>query len=917
MNGKDDLFDFEEECKRLVNQLTQPTTATKLSKRAQYRVENWQIPVPIGDASAHFLLRISNGDDEQISDDQTQLPRVVSAFFMDGGDDKYNETAAKMIIRALEAIDRAYTDQWKFDAIVTTHHDQDHYKGLKDLLEHSAPTLRGAAANLPFRQVYFKDNVTFYSGGEELIFDPRKYGITLQHDPIVGGHGIGIDIFSRTRMFQRFEGVSFHDEDAKCGVHSAAPISESERGRPRFVIVGAGGYGVHSSSASQITKNPSKNETSILALVYWPESGRTSYFTGGDGNPDVEIHGIVPWMRDMATKADRLPKLPVKMIKLDHHGSLGETLTSRHIHDFRENILETMQPTRVLVTPGHKHGHPNWAVLHLVQAYFLRQRKIGATAELYTTRSPYWMSKLKASGLDVNANHAAQDKVKAIMEIIAEEEDFPKAEELDFELPDDDTYLKYYDVLNRHRESYAGDNARKKEEDKKYREANLHLLDGVQKAQQPKKKYTTDPIIKERNKEDKKTTKDLKIAFKTGGEEPERTDRQDFDLIVKENRMEIIDQARSIWSTICEQEICDRGDPYWLVRFSFEDDNGPPAIDAWLDPDGYPAIVDIEEPEIRLQRSTDKSARALVYDLFEQKGTDSKKGEEPSFDAQGAETPVQALSYLFARIYQTEEKAGDRSFAYYNPGSKVNGDVPEEEEKSQEVNNHNTPVRLTNKSPYLEKTDMTVLTINKPTGRNKIPTMADFTDRKITDPGTGITQPFTQDRGEQLHFLLSFPAFLRKYAGIEYDDLPNVRGRPPKDGKGTRRKTESRRVLRMREQWNELVAHQLETTHEEFLGLERGKGKTSATVKSLPYIPETADTTAVGLLEKKKARKALSAEDLSQGIPAGRGPTEQNNPESTIKRDASKSGDKALQKEEKEAYSAGKKNVKNITIKDN
>ncbi|KAI3326739.1 hypothetical protein HD806DRAFT_416527 [Xylariaceae sp. AK1471] len=560
-------------------------------RHKEYRVENWQIPVPIGDASAHFLLDITD-----VGLSKGRLPLVVSAFFMDGGDDAITTsgrvTAVSLIERALLAFDRRYGTKWKFNAIVVTHHDKDHFKGLKDFLDRKESKLRGTDFGL-WRDLYFKDNVTIYSGGNQMVFNPKDR-LTGAYEPIKGEHCIGIDIFSKTRMFHRHNLTHFDDIDKKRDVLLAESIPESEKHQPRFAIVGAGGYGVSTESEKQI-KDPdgSKNETSILAVLYWPaEKGRTSYFTGGDGNPTVELQGVIPWMT-AAREDETLPRLPIEMIKLDHHGSLYEILGNDVIKDFSGTILHKMKPSKILVTPGTRHGHPNWIVLYLVRAYFALLRSKNVLGRLYTTRSPYWMSKEFLNGKDVNPNHADREKIKSLLAHVTEKEQ----KELCVLLSDEDDEpvgLEY--LMNEERAHYPEDDLRKKEEEREYRREHGWTTG---KDGKPKKvSYSKLATMKKKDfknllNETRKALKDLSEML----EEPEFADLQDEAMVLAENQRNIVYQANTVWDTICKQKVCG-DDPYWLVRFSFGAGKAQTTVAANLDADGKPlrgGAMEVEE----------------------------------------------------------------------------------------------------------------------------------------------------------------------------------------------------------------------------------------------------------------------------------------------------------------------------------
>jgi len=378
-------------------------------------MENWQIPVPIGDASAHFLL-------EELPPVGGILakPAVINAFFMDGGDDAKGAKAFRHIALALEGMDRHYGFRWKFDAIVITHQDADHFKGLMALTKESGSRDKISGTYLA---LYFRDTLTYYSGAKKNIkWHPGK---GVGRGDVLGEDCIGVDLFSKTRIFSRHGSVSHVDFDKENGIRSNLINSN----RPRFVVVGANGFGVSRVNSLSFIEDPTPNQTSILAVAYWPgKKGRTSYFTGGDGNPVVELRGVVPWMEGNKPGSG-LPVLPVDMVKLDHHGSLNEAgisdkkaeklhetlksksgapapLSKEDVAISQRNILHQMEPTGIIVTPGNRHGHPNWVVMLLVRQYFamMRQgRPDGFRAHqqldcnLYVTRTPYWHSNPKGA----------------------------------------------------------------------------------------------------------------------------------------------------------------------------------------------------------------------------------------------------------------------------------------------------------------------------------------------------------------------------------------------------------------------------------------------------------------------------------------------------------------------------------------
>ncbi|OBS23145.1 hypothetical protein FPOA_03701 [Fusarium poae] len=90
----------------------------------KWRVANYQIPVPIGDCSAHFLIKMK---DEKVE-------KIEKAFLMDGGTNAGGYYAWVQILKGLRHIDLELGINWKFDNWVVTHWDEDHYRGVRDLL---------------------------------------------------------------------------------------------------------------------------------------------------------------------------------------------------------------------------------------------------------------------------------------------------------------------------------------------------------------------------------------------------------------------------------------------------------------------------------------------------------------------------------------------------------------------------------------------------------------------------------------------------------------------------------------------------------------------------------------------------------------------------------------------------------------
>lgn len=171
----------------------------------------------------------------------------------------------------------------------------------------------------------------------------------MNFDVVRGKDLIGLDLLSGEQIFDRDGNLQ--------------TLEKPDPDRPRFCVVGANGWGV---KEGQIQKSPSPNETSILAVLFWPShGGKCSYFTGGDGNPEVERNAVIPFLQK-GTIA-KLHDDGLDFMKLDHHGSSCENLYDGHLKKTKEAkklVLSSLpvslfKPKAFLVTPGNLYGHPS------------------------------------------------------------------------------------------------------------------------------------------------------------------------------------------------------------------------------------------------------------------------------------------------------------------------------------------------------------------------------------------------------------------------------------------------------------------------------------------------------------------------------------------------------------------------------
>ncbi|KAH6640373.1 hypothetical protein F5144DRAFT_626550 [Chaetomium tenue] len=534
-----------------------PSRTTNTS--ANWTVDNWQIPVPVGDCSVHLLL---NGN-----------KAIINAFIMDGGKGSDGLTPEEQILRALTAIDKAHQDwTWKFDAWVVTHWDHDHYAGVQTLWIKN-PAVTRNNVKLPFRDAYFEEKKPLlYCGGPKPDgidipdFNIREPDLEEPGKPTIKNVLLGLDIFTGEHMFNE-----------KGEIPQTTPAQPDQ---PRFCIVGANGVVAGQPDMVYKKEDPiSKNEMSILAVVYWPGKGggKVSYFTGGDGNPKAETQGLVPFLKNNRNRSTQLPRGTANMVKLDHHGSSNENV---NCPDLTKTLLELLKPVNILVTPGNQYGHPTWDVLYYIFDYFKRLRKgaVNGPGKLYTTRSPYWLNTQFGSGVNV-AHYRLLGQLFEAHQALGDAGEDEKA------LHADNTLLRTFAEQQRAMKQTVQEYQR----EVKGFKADLPIYVPKKPARQQKnvgiggtkkkKKADEKPywyVASEVAAYYTKVQTDLATAYETrdNKEEPEAGKFLNALLAIRNFQDLIREILRDLWAKMSDQEIIVAGNPYWLIRFTFDQGGG-------------------------------------------------------------------------------------------------------------------------------------------------------------------------------------------------------------------------------------------------------------------------------------------------------------------------------------------------------
>ncbi|KAL7959083.1 hypothetical protein V8C34DRAFT_313570 [Trichoderma compactum] len=363
-----------------------------------WKVISYQIPVPIGDCSAHFLV-------------DAKTRHVHKAFLMDGGMDAGNYATWAQILKGLHLLVNPGIEftRCKHDEATITKSSP---KNFASLYLSSAAVLSCGAWDAHSS----KDLRVAKKGG--------KHGEELLRC-IWGEKLIGLDLFTRCFCFDRVTGQPDYKKAPE--IFSIPPIADASQNTPRFCVVGANGFGSGQLGASQRDVYPC---SPILARY-----GNVLVLHGRRWTSGCIRGPVQTWFNSMWPNGD------VEMAKLDHRGSTRENLaeasgikkegqnnTANNGTEQKRDtgqpstsdtglkmedklsiglVVTDMKPSKVLVTPGSRHGHPTWDVLIVLrhnQDHSMDFQGLSNVSSnqvpnnkqvqgLFMTRSVYWLSK--------------------------------------------------------------------------------------------------------------------------------------------------------------------------------------------------------------------------------------------------------------------------------------------------------------------------------------------------------------------------------------------------------------------------------------------------------------------------------------------------------------------------------------------
>lgn len=320
-----------------------------------YDVLSYFINVGAGDSAVHILR-------------QRDPPGVEAAVLIDGG----RSTSVGSVEGAIASIRAEFNSKFPFTSIVVTHWDADHYAGLMKLLYNQWKT--------PKLPPYINSKITtFYCPWKDVkalgsINDNMKVGLdekkacywlffrlssTSEWRPVcravVSTYAMGHDLFTSLKPSENTltkpSMWPFMWPSSLSQVYSNAPNLVAFK-KPIFLVYGVDGLSFNDSidqwSAPSAPTKLSKNDSSIMALVIWPEPVatepmRVSLYTGGDVEQDPMEDELVKWL------VDGPRKLKLDVVKASHHGS--------HYSTSEKLLMQKLQ--YLVISAGNQFGHPS------------------------------------------------------------------------------------------------------------------------------------------------------------------------------------------------------------------------------------------------------------------------------------------------------------------------------------------------------------------------------------------------------------------------------------------------------------------------------------------------------------------------------------------------------------------------------
>ena len=360
-----------------------------------YPIDYYQVNIGVGDCEIILLVK----------DTPPSTTEILKAVIIDGGKSAGRITNIEQVIRSIGTIYKL-AEGLKFDAVVITHWDADHYMGILTAmivdLDKQEDKDKGGTKPLKVSFLKYKDNdlisilyvpykplpkdlkypVKF--DGEEFGFDsdrkrrvcrviadmdtiatdllkghPKPFNSADTHDSRL----IGRELFSGDSVVAA---KSANSPDQLLDAYKTNPKGYKGDIPGLFCVAVNNRYLPPASPSSPDPSDPQaewrrpgnptlKNRSSIVCVVIRP-NGSVSHYLAGDARSDLEA-GVVEWtgLAVASLNPDGIPPPPpdikntVPVVKISHHGAPSS---------FPLNLCQTFKPSVILFSAGNLHLHP-------------------------------------------------------------------------------------------------------------------------------------------------------------------------------------------------------------------------------------------------------------------------------------------------------------------------------------------------------------------------------------------------------------------------------------------------------------------------------------------------------------------------------------------------------------------------------
>ncbi|KAK6338299.1 hypothetical protein TWF730_002363 [Orbilia blumenaviensis] len=374
-----------------------------------YGVDSFHISIGVGDCAIHLLL----------SNTKNAKPTVLQAILIDGGLSKAPSNLAK-ITQAISWIEQKYTlgtvncsdGKLRFDSVMVSHWDQDHYQGIIGLLQADIETQAAASPSTNVAQLRLSTYLNYDSSGDPLSIFYAPY-TNLQRA------GIGIPAEMKFTEVNNVQYLNIKRKGTSTLVNKVCIVRAGDTligqnilnwqstgsfsnnsladllknnppasaGMPGIYCVAVNMKVIGPSAVGIVDKKTTAtNSSSIALLVIWSggtsPNPRLSHYFAGDLDYQTE-QKIANWIPAGVTCTS---------MKLSHHGAESSTPSQ---------LLDKFKPYNYVMSSGTSYGHPRWPIIFYIEALKRAQGVVGAnTKPIFCTMYPYYLTQY----LDANTN---------------------------------------------------------------------------------------------------------------------------------------------------------------------------------------------------------------------------------------------------------------------------------------------------------------------------------------------------------------------------------------------------------------------------------------------------------------------------------------------------------------------------------